>query len=71
MSQNSEILAFLKTGQSITRIQAYNLLGCLRLAARINDLRNIGHEINTKIIELNGKRFAQYVLINSKEAQIT
>lgn len=38
-SQNTEILAHLRTGNTITQIEAYNAFGCTRLSARIYDLR--------------------------------
>lgn len=38
-SQNTTILAHLRTGNTITQIEAYNAFGCTRLSARIFDLR--------------------------------
>jgi hypothetical protein len=66
-SQCQRILDHLKTGETITAIQALDLFGCNRLAARIADLRNADHEISTTtIIVLNrdgGKcRVAEYRL---------
>lgn len=62
-SQRLRILAHLKSGKSITPLEALNLYGCFRLGARIWELRNEGHSIITDIIENNGKRFACYRLI--------
>lgn len=56
-------MAHLKSGKSITPLEALNLYGCFRLGARIWELRNEGHSIITDIIENNGKRFACYRLI--------
>jgi hypothetical protein len=39
---------------------------CFRLAARIAELRDIGHNIHTTMIYSNGKRYASYRLIKSK-----
>jgi len=61
-SQKVMILAHLKSGKSITPIEALNKYGCFRLGARILDLRNDGFNINTEMIEVNGKRFAKYSL---------
>jgi hypothetical protein len=38
-SQNATILAHLRTGNTITQLEAYNAFGCTRLSARIYDLR--------------------------------
>jgi hypothetical protein len=36
--------------------------GCLRLAARIADLREKGHNITTEMVTIRGKRVAVYRL---------
>ena len=61
MSQNKQIADYLNTGKKLTTIDALNKFGCFRLASRINDLRNNGMNITTKIIKLdNKKQVAQY-----------
>jgi len=60
MTQESEIFDHLKRNGTITPLQALNHYGCLRLAARISDLRRKGHRIETDMIERGGKRFAMY-----------
>jgi hypothetical protein len=62
-SQNKEILKYLKKGKRLTAMDALGKFGCFRMAARANDLRNHGHNIKTEIIELNGKRVAEYRLV--------
>ena len=62
MSQKLQILSHLKSGKTITPIEALNLFGCFRLGARINDLRNEGYEITTTLIQQGEKRFAEYSL---------
>jgi hypothetical protein len=62
MSQAKEILQYLKQGHSLTPADALHKFGCFRLAARVDDLRKAGHDIKTVIIEVNGKRFAEYRL---------
>lgn len=53
-SQCQRILDHLKDGNSITAIQALDLFGCNRLAARIADLRKYDHEISsTRIVVFN------------------
>ena len=53
MKQNEAILEHLKTNGSITPIDALMLFGCFRLGARIYDLREQGHEIETKRVTDN------------------
>tara|TARA_R110000824_G_scaffold16325_1_gene67822 strand:- start:2205 stop:2402 length:198 start_codon:yes stop_codon:yes gene_type:complete len=62
MSQKSEIAKLLKRGRRITPIQALDKFGCFRLAARIDDLRRDGLDIETTMIYKNGKRHANYGL---------
>ncbi len=38
-SQNTAILAHLRTGNTVTQTEAYHAFGCTRLSARIYDLR--------------------------------
>jgi hypothetical protein len=61
ISQKKQILAYLKTGKSLTQLEALHRFGCMRLASRINDLRNDGWGILTESIKLgSGKIVACY-----------
>ena len=62
-SQEKQIRDYLLTGKSLTSLQALNLFGCLRLSARIYDLIDYGVPIESEMIEVNGKRVAQYKMI--------
>jgi len=62
MSQNALILKYLQR-RTLTHYMAQQLFGCMRLAARIQDLRKAGHYIITETIHANGKHFARYKLI--------
>jgi hypothetical protein len=63
MSQNKQIADYLNKGKKLTTLDALNKFRCFRLASRINDLRNDGMNIKTKIIKLeNKKQIAQYSL---------
>lgn len=46
-SQCRAILTDLKKGDRITALDALNRYGCMRLGARIYDLKRQGHEINS------------------------
>jgi hypothetical protein len=45
MTQCERILSILEAGESITALDALREIGCFRLAARINDLKKLGHDI--------------------------
>jgi hypothetical protein len=65
-SQNKRILNYLKRGHRMTPMDALELFGCFRLAARVYDLRQEGHNISKQIIELsNGVNVAEYSLDQS------
>jgi len=60
-SQNAMILKALNNGVKLTPLLALELYGCLRLGARIYDLKRMGHQIKTEIVTTeSGKRVAQY-----------
>ena len=68
MSDKDRLLAWLKSGRTITPLEAMNELGCYRLGARIWDLRREGYTIITTMVETkdrNGERcrFARYRLV--------
>lgn len=62
MTQTEHILAELQRGP-LTPLDALERCGCLRLAARISDLKAAGHTILTERVSANGKTFAQYRLV--------
>jgi len=69
-SQNERILAHLRV-KPITALEALKYARCFRLSARIHDLRNQGHIIKQRMIDVKNdygeeKRVAQYTLV--KEA---
>ena len=65
-SQVKMILEHLESGRAITPITALKRFKCMRLAARIADLRFQEHKIKTEIItNANGKRYASYSLENN------
>ncbi len=62
MSQEAMILRHLKRGLSINPLGALRLFGCMRLGARIYDLKKRGVPI-VKAVESDGrKRWARYRL---------
>jgi uncharacterized protein YccT (UPF0319 family) len=70
MTQNELVLSWLRKAP-IGPMEALNELGVYRLASRINELRNDGHEIKTMrhtIVNRYGDevRVARYVLTGEK-----
>ena len=60
-SQNKMILAYMKSGKSITPLEALNLFGCLRLSGRIFDLRGQGVPVKSEFFRtLGGKLVKKY-----------
>ena len=62
MSQTMQVLAYLKTGKSLTPLQALRRWGIFRLAARVCDLRDGGYDVRCSIVRRGGKRYAEYRL---------
>lgn len=62
MTQTGWILDRLIAGYSITPLDALKGCGCMRLAARINDLRAGGFKIKTEKVSKGNKTFASYKL---------
>ncbi len=62
MSQAKQILKHLQEGNTITPLEALNKFGCFRLGARIWDLKKKGHRIEPRMIESEGKHYAEYRL---------
>ena len=61
-SQKDMCLDYLERYDTITPLEALTAFGCLRLGARISDLRKAGYDIKTEI-NPNGKRYAIYHLV--------
>jgi len=61
-SQAQEIYEYLQSGKSLTPLEALEKFGCFRLGARIYELKQADHKIETIMVEQNGKRFASYKL---------
>ena len=51
-TQNARLLGYLKKYGNITQIEALTELGIFRLASRINDLKNKGHNIIGQMVDV-------------------
>ena len=64
-TQTARLLAHLKSGRTITPLEALRKYGTLRLGARIWDLKRDGHDIRSRLVDIGqGKRVARYLLVN-------
>lgn len=61
-SQKQKILSWLKSGRTLTPIQALNKFGCFRLSGRILELRRAGNDIKTIPVRSGKSQFAKYQL---------
>lgn len=62
MSQSDAIREHLEAGRDLTPLDALDLFSCFRLAARIDELRADGLDIETIIERRGKKRYARYKL---------
>lgn len=60
MTQTDRIYLHLESGRTITPLTALRRYGCMRLAARVRELREDGMPIETTIRKRKGKHFASY-----------
>lgn len=60
MSKCDRIRSWLRSGRAITPVEALNRFGCMRLAARIHELRQQGLPIITERVTRNGAHVARY-----------
>lgn len=61
-TQNTRLLVYLKKYGNITQLEALSELGIFRLASRINDLKNKGHNIIGQMVDVEN-RFGEKVKI--------
>jgi hypothetical protein len=54
-------------GHTLTALEALQMMGVFRLAARIDDLRRKGHNIVTEEVSEGGKTYARYHLVERKQ----
>jgi hypothetical protein len=67
MTQTQQILKHLEKGNKLTSLEALSMFQCFRLAARIRDLKDAGHDIESHIINVGDKKIASYLLNKAKQ----
>lgn len=70
MSQNDKILRYMHEAGSITPMEAIEQFGCMRLAARISELRAQGVAIKKETVKRRNRfgepvSYARYSLVRS------
>ena len=64
MSQETDILNFMKEGNAINPMIALNKFGCFRLSARIMDLKKKDIKVISEMVDTyNGKRYKEYWIV--------
>lgn len=62
-SQSEKILAWLRSGNTLTPLEALDRFQTLRLGGRIYDLKKAGHDIKKRMVETrSGKHVAEYFM---------
>lgn len=61
-SQMVQITNWLTSGKKLTALQALQRFGCMRLAARISELKGFGWDVQRVMIKKDGKKYAQYFI---------
>jgi len=71
-TQCNQILAYLRSGRTLTPLEALDMFGCFRLGARIWDLKKAGHDIRSRMVDVgDGKRVARYLLVYGVSSAVT
>ncbi len=55
MTQQDRILEYLKSGNTLTRLNSWSELGILEAPARISELRSKGYPIRTQMITVTNR----------------
>ena len=61
-SQNSKILEYLKTGASLTCLQASQMGFGMNLRSRVSDLKRAGYEVVSNLVTVGDSYIAEYSL---------
>lgn len=63
MNATARIRSWLRSGKALTPIEALNRFGCMRLAARVHELRTEGLPIITERVQRNGATVTRYRMV--------
>ncbi len=65
-AQKKRILAYLKSGNPITKFKAFTLFNCTKADTRISELRREGYPISDRWIKTKHSRFKEYFLLENE-----
>lgn len=71
MTQNEEVLDYLKRHKTITQLDAFRELGIMRLASRISDLRKEGEPISKRMIEVRARNGRKAYVAEYSMSEVT
>ena len=63
MTQHAAILHAFERGARLTPMDALSRFGCMRLAARVHDMRMAGLDVRSRLVERGGKQVSMYWLV--------
>ncbi len=64
-SQNERILKYLQGGHLLTPLAALHRFGCLRLGARVWDLKKEGYKIDSRLVNRSNKYVSEYSIAST------
>lgn len=68
MTQEEKVLKYLRTGRTLTPLEALYIIGTFSLPYHVFNLRKKGFPIITMLKQdVNGKRYAKYKLVMENE----
>jgi len=59
-SQNKMLKTILDQGTQLSALDALNMIGTMRLAARVYDIKQEGYPVDKYVREVDGKRVTYY-----------
>lgn len=62
-SQNAKVLEYLKTGATLTCLEAMQKGLTHNLRSRISNLKDAGHNIKSELVKVDGTYIAKYSLV--------
>lgn len=66
ISQKEAVLAYLKSGKSLTGLEALQKFGTMKLSTRVSELRQEGYDILHQMVNRNDKWVAKYFMLTPK-----
>jgi len=69
-TQHKDIIEYLGAGHTLTGLEALRLMGTMKLASRVSELKRMGYPIKSEMVRGdNGKHFCRYWLEKTQQEQ--